>query len=173
MPKNNTDRILLAVMAVLVVAFIWVIKDLFVQRIVQAGDSAPDFRVTTENGRTITPDDFGGKLLVLNFWATWCPPCVEETPSLSQFTRQMAPHGVVVVGVSIDKNEQAYRRFLQEMQPAFLTARDAEADIPARYGTFKWPETYVIDGSGRVRLKYVGPRNWTDPALITEIRSVL
>jgi hypothetical protein len=88
MPKSRTERVLLGVMAVLVVAFVFVIKDLFVQRVVEAGDKAPNFRVTTENGKTITRDDFGGKLLVLNFWATWCPPCVEETPSLSEFARQ-------------------------------------------------------------------------------------
>jgi peroxiredoxin len=173
MPKNKTDRILLAVMAVLVVAFIFVIKDLFVQRVVEAGDKAPDFRVTTENGRTITRDDFGGKVLVLNFWATWCPPCVEETPSLSQFARSVEKDGIVVLAVSIDKSEQAYKQFLRQMQPGFLTSRDPEAEIPARFGTFKWPETYIIDRDGRVRQKYISNRNWMDPAIMSEIRSAM
>ena len=173
MPKNKTDRILLGVMAVLVVAFIFVIKDLFVQRVVEAGEKAPNFRVTTENGRTITRDDFGGKVLVLNFWATWCPPCVEETPSLSEFARTAAKDGVVVLAVSVDKSEPAYKQFLQQMKPAFLTARDPEAEIPARFGSFKWPETYVIDTSGRVRHKYISNRNWMDPAIMTEIRSAM
>ncbi|HET8550694.1 MAG TPA: TlpA disulfide reductase family protein [Bryobacteraceae bacterium] len=173
MPKNRTERVLLGVMAVLVVAFIFVIKDLFVQRVVEAGDTAPNFRVTTENGRTISRDDFGGKVLVLNFWATWCPPCVEETPSLSEFARQTEKEGVVVLAVSVDKSEPAYRRFLQQMRPAFLTARDPAAEIPARFGSFKWPETYVIDRDGRVRQKYISNRNWTDPAIINEIRSAM
>ena len=173
MPKSRTERVLLGVMAVLVVAFIFVTKDLFVQRVVEAGDKAPDFRVTTEDGKTITRDDFGGKVLVLNFWATWCPPCVEETPSLSEFARQTAKDGVVVLAVSIDKSEQAYRRFLQQVRPGFLTTRDPEADIPTRFGTFKWPETYVIDRQGRVRQKYISNRNWTDPAIMSEIRSAM
>jgi peroxiredoxin len=173
MPKNRTERVLIGVMVVLVIAFVFVIKDLFVQRIVEAGDRAPDFRVTTENGRTITRDDFGGKVLVLNFWATWCPPCVEETPSLSEFARQTEKEGIVVLALSIDKSEQAYRRFLQQVRPAFQTARDPEAQIPARFGTFKWPETYVIDRDGRVRHKYISNRNWTDPAILSEIRSVM
>jgi cytochrome c biogenesis protein CcmG, thiol:disulfide interchange protein DsbE len=173
MPKSRTERVLLGVMAVLVVAFVFVIKDLFVQRVVEAGDKAPNFRVTTENGKTITRDDFGGKLLVLNFWATWCPPCVEETPSLSEFARQAEKEGVVVLAVSVDKSEQAYRRFLQQVRPGFLTARDPEAEIPARFGSFKWPETYVIDRAGRVRQKYISNRNWTDPAIMNEIRSAM
>jgi cytochrome c biogenesis protein CcmG, thiol:disulfide interchange protein DsbE len=173
MPKNRTERILLGAMAVLVVAFVFVVKDLFVQRVVEAGDKAPAFRVTTENGKTISRDDFGGKVLVLNFWATWCPPCVEETPSLSEFARQTEKDGVVVLAISIDKSEQAYRRFLQQVRPAFLTARDPEAEIPARFGTFKWPETYVIDRAGRVRQKYISNRNWTDPAIINEIRGAM
>jgi thiol-disulfide isomerase/thioredoxin len=68
--------------------------------------------------------NFGGKLLVLNFWATWCPPCVQETPSLSQFAATYANKGVVVLGVSVDKDEKAYRNFLQKFNPAFLYARD-------------------------------------------------
>jgi cytochrome c biogenesis protein CcmG, thiol:disulfide interchange protein DsbE len=173
MPKNRTERVLLGVMAVLVVAFVFVIKDLFVQRVVEAGDKAPNFRVTTEDGKTISRDDFGGKVLVLNFWATWCPPCVEETPSLSEFARQTQKEGVVVLAVSVDKSEQAYKRFLQQVRPGFLTARDPEAGIPARFGSFKWPETYVIDRDGRVRQKYISNRNWTDPAIINEIRSAM
>jgi len=85
----------------------------------------------------------------------------------------MQGQGVVVLAVSVDKNEQAYKRFLQQVRPAFLTTRDPDADIPAEFGSFKWPETYVIDQSGRVRQKYVSNRNWTDPAIMNEIRSYL
>ena len=81
--------------------------------------------------------------------------------------------GIVVVAVSVDKSEAAYKRFLQQVQPGFMTVRDPEADVPARFGTFKWPETYVIDQSGRVRQKYISNRNWMDPAVMSEIRSFL
>jgi peroxiredoxin len=165
--------VLIGLMVLALAGLLFVVKDLFEQRIVEAGDSAPAFKVTTDQGRTIAKSDFGGKVLVLNFWATWCPPCVQEMPSLNQFAREMKDQGVVVLGVSVDKSEQTYRRFVQQMQPAFLTARDPEADIPADYGSFKWPETYVIDSEGQVRLKYIGPRNWTDPAIIAEIKNVL
>ena len=63
----------------------------------------------------------------MNFWATWCPPCVEELPSLNEFQRRMAASGVVVLGVSVDKNEQAYKKFLARSKVVFQTARDPEA----------------------------------------------
>src|SRR5919206_2940892 len=109
MPKSSTDRILLGLLVLAVIGFLFVVKDLFVQRVVEAGDKAPDFTVTTEQGRVVKTGDFGGKLLVLNFWATWCPPCVEETPSLTQFAEDYSKKGVVVLGVSVDKDEKAYR----------------------------------------------------------------
>jgi peroxiredoxin len=173
MNKSKADRILLAALGVAFLGFIFVIRDLFEQRIIDVGDKAPEFSVRTETGRSITETDFGGKLLVLNFWATWCPPCIEEIPSLDQFAREFAPQGVVVLGVSIDKNESAYRRFLQQRKLNFQVARDEKADIPTQYGTFKWPETYVIDRSGTVVLKHIGPRNWMNPDIIREVKSLL
>src|ERR687896_300004 len=109
MARSKADRILLAALAVLFLSFVFVIRDLFDQRIIDVGDKAPKFSVKTETGRQITQSDFGGKLLVLNFWATWCPPCIEEMPSLNEFAQRFSKDGVVVLGVSIDQNEQVYR----------------------------------------------------------------
>jgi cytochrome c biogenesis protein CcmG, thiol:disulfide interchange protein DsbE len=173
MSKTGADRALLGALAVLFAGFTFVIHDLFEQRVIDAGDKAPEFAVTTESGRRLTNSDFGGKLLVLNFWATWCPPCIEEMPSLNQFARELAPEGVVVLGVSIDKNESAYKRFIEQRRLSFLVARDGNADIPTEYGTFKWPETYVIDRSGKVVQKHIGPKDWMDPRIVTGIKSLL
>ena len=173
MSKTGADRALLGALAVLFLGFTFVIHDLFEQRVIETGDKAPTFAVTTESGRRLTNSDFGGKLLVLNFWATWCPPCIEEMPSLNRFAEELAPAGVVVLGVSIDKNESAYKRFLEERRLRFQVARDANADIPTEYGTFKWPETYVIDRTGKVVQKHIGPKNWMDPQIVTEIKSLL
>jgi thiol-disulfide isomerase/thioredoxin len=95
------------------------------------------------------------KTYVVEFWATWCPPCIDEFPSLDAFQRQMKNSGVVVLGVSIDKNEQAYKTFIKQNRPSIQLSRDSEANIASDYGTFKWPETYVIDAAGVVR--YHGP----------------
>jgi cytochrome c biogenesis protein CcmG, thiol:disulfide interchange protein DsbE len=173
MRKSKADRILLTALALLFLGFVFVIQDLFEQRIVDVGDKAPDFAVTAHTGKRITRSDFGGKVLVLNFWATWCPPCIEEMPSLNQFAQEFAPQGVVVLGVSVDKSESAYQRFVQQERPAFHMARDANADIPTEYGSFKWPETYIIDRTGKVRHKYIGPRNWTNPQIVNEVKALL
>ena len=173
MPKSNLDRLLKLALLLLVIAFGWVIHDQFEQRIVEVGQSGPDFSITTESGKKITRSNFGGKLLVLNFWATWCPPCVEEMPSLNEFASQMKSEGVVVLGVSIDKNEKAYKTFVQRAGLSFETALDKEANIATDYGTFKWPETYIIDPSGKVVDKMIGPKTWTDPQMIASIKAHL
>jgi peroxiredoxin len=149
------------------------VADSMRERIVETGDKAPGFTVTTDKGRQITPREFGGKVLVLNFWATWCPPCIEELPSLEAMAKEMGPQGVVVLGVSVDKNQQLYKEFLAKARVSFETARDPEASISADYGTYKYPETYVIDRDGRVRQKYIGPRDWTDPQVVQSIKALL
>jgi len=148
---------------VLVVALIGVVADTTREKITEVGDTAPDFMLTTDTGQRLTRADFGGKLLVLNFWATWCLPCLEELPSLNEFQKQLAPSGVVVLGVSVDHNERTYQQFLKRAGVTFRTSRDPEADLSSRYGTFKYPETYVIDRNGRVLQKHIGPRDWMDP----------
>jgi len=139
----------------------------------QDGSFAPDFRVTDLKGKTISLSDYKGKVLFLNFWATWCPPCIDELPSLDVMARQLGPKGVVVLGVSVDKNQDLYRKFLASVKPSFQTALDPEADISASYGTYKYPETYVIDREGRVRQKHIGGRDWADPEILKSIEALL
>jgi peroxiredoxin len=154
-------------------ALVWVVYGTLEPAVVNAGDKAPGFNITTDRGRKLTPSDFGGKMLVLNFWATWCAPCVEEVPSLNAFQRQFASNGVVVLGVSVDKNEQQYRRFLETFRITFDTWRDPEAEIPTNYGTFEFPESYIIDSSGRVVEKIISNQNWMDPDFLARFQKML
>ena len=171
MQSAKIDRMLRAAVVLLVVVFVYVIYAAIHERVVVAGDSAPEFTVATDTGRTVSLPNFGGKVLVLNFWASWCPPCVQETPSLSQFAQQYANKGVVVLAVSVDRDEKAYRGFLQKFKPGFLTARDSK--IHEDYGTFMYPETYIIDTQGRVVRKIAEAADWTDPAVTRYIDSLL
>jgi cytochrome c biogenesis protein CcmG, thiol:disulfide interchange protein DsbE len=173
MPISKLERIIQTTIGLLLCVFVYVIYDSFHEKIVVVGDSAPDFSVTTENGRTITPSNFGGKLLVLNFWATWCPPCIDELPSLIEFQRRFEKSGVVVLGVSVDKDEKAYRDFVSRAQLSFLTARDPDNKINADYGTFKFPETYIIDGRGKVLRKIISAQNWMSERVISDVESLL
>jgi cytochrome c biogenesis protein CcmG, thiol:disulfide interchange protein DsbE len=167
------DRALQVSIVVLLGAFAYVIYDSIHDRIVQPGDRAPDFSISTDNGRTITRAEFGGKLLVLNFWASYCAPCIDELPSLDQFQRQLASEGVVVLGVSIDKDPKAYKQFLDKYNVSFLTARDPDNTINSKYGTFKIPETYLINRDGKVVGKIINATNWVDDRMISYVKTLL
>jgi len=171
--NRGLDRLLLGAIVILAGALIYVVSGTLQPRIVNAGDIAPDFKIAADDGKTFTPENFGGKLLVLNFWASWCPPCVEETPSLEQFAREFSSQGVVVLGVSIDRNENLYKKFIQRYGISFETARDPESNISSSYGTFQIPESYVIDRNGRVLEKVISSQNWMDPAFLDRVRRML
>lgn len=173
MSNVKTDRLLRAAIGLLLAVLVFVISRSFHEKVVSVGDSAPSFTVTADNGKLVSTSNFGGKLLVLNFWATWCPPCIEEMPALSRFASQMSNSGVVVLGISVDKDEKAYKELLSRAQPSFLTVRDPEQKINTEYGTLKYPETYVIDTSGKVLRKFIGPEPWDDPRMVQDIRSLL
>src|SRR5271166_7031810 len=105
--KTDSAKVDLAIkgaIAALLVALGGVIVWSMQEHIVGVGDTAPNFAIATTAGETLSPKNFGGKVMVLNFWASWCAPCVQETPSLSQFSQQFADKGVVVLGISVDKD---------------------------------------------------------------------
>lgn len=172
----NIQKIVKALQMAAVVVLLalgYFVYDSILERVANVGDTAPGFKVTTASGKALTQKEFGGRILVLNFWASWCPPCKEETPSMNQMAQQLGPKGLVVLGVSVDENEAAYQRFLANERVVFDTALDTTAEISANYGTFKYPETYVIGRDGKVLRKYIGPRDWTSPELLRDIESLL
>ena len=129
------------------------------------GEAAPDFSVQ-DSDRQVQLSQFRGQVVVLNFWATWCPPCNEELPSLMSMQERTRARGVVVVGISIDVDGDAYHRFLKQRGVNFVTVRDPEEKISSMYGTHGWPETFIIDRQGVLRRKVVGPINWNSPEVV-------
>ena len=159
MAKLNLDRYIQIAMGVMVVLLITAIYIPLHETIVQVGDTAPDFTIKADNGLTYTRSDFHGKLLILNFWATWCPPCREELPSLDALQRTLGNKGLVVLAVSVDKDEKLYKEFLTVNKVAITTARNPSQDINREYGTVQFPESYIIDSSGRVVEKIISSTN--------------
>jgi cytochrome c biogenesis protein CcmG/thiol:disulfide interchange protein DsbE len=129
------------------------------------GRVAPDFTVQDAE-RKVALNEFRGKVVVLNFWATWCMPCIEEMPSLVQMQRRLKDRGITVVAVSLDKDAESYQRFLRNHNISLLTVRDEKQQSSDLYGTFKFPETYVIDRNGVMRRKFVGPVDWSQPEVV-------
>jgi peroxiredoxin len=129
------------------------------------GSNAPEFTVQDAQNK-ITLSQYRGQVVVLNFWATWCPPCIEELPSLVEMQRRLRAKGVIVLAVSVDVDESAYRRFVKDHNVNLLTVRDPDQKSPALYGTHLFPETYVIDRNGVMRRKFIGAVDWTEPEIV-------
>jgi cytochrome c biogenesis protein CcmG, thiol:disulfide interchange protein DsbE len=128
------------------------------------GSNAPDFTVQ-DSDHKVTLSQFRGQVVVLNFWGTFCPPCIEETPSLVQMQKRLKDKGVVVLAVSIDSDDTAYHKFLKDYKINLITVRDGAQKSSSLYGTFGWPETYVIDRSGMIRRKFIGAVDWSSPEI--------
>ena len=129
------------------------------------GTIAPAFTVQ-DSDRKVSLDELRGKVVVLNFWATWCPPCIEEMPSLVQMQQKLKGKGVEVLAVSVDADQGAYNDFLKQHNVDLLTVRDPDQKSNNLYGTFKFPETYIIDRQGVLRRKFVGPIDWGTPEIL-------
>ncbi|PYU16343.1 MAG: TlpA family protein disulfide reductase [Acidobacteria bacterium] len=136
-----------------------------------AGSAPHDFNFELD-GKPAKLADLRGKVVVLNFWATWCPPCVEEMPSLNRLQQHLAPQGVTVLGVSVDDDAAAYDRFLRAQGIHFPTYRDPSKKIALKYGTSMYPETYIIGRNGRIARKIIGPQNWDSPELLAYLQSL-
>ena len=135
------------------------------------GETAPDFTVR-DGSETVTLHNFRGKVVVLNFWATWCPPCVEEMPSLVNLQSRLKGTDVTVVAVSIDVDATAYKRFLVDHHVDLLTVRDPDQKAPSLYGSSMWPETYIIDRKGVIRRKFIGAVDWNEPDLVAYLKKL-
>jgi peroxiredoxin len=135
------------------------------------GNAAPDFTVQ-DSDHKVSLHDLRGQVVVLNFWATWCPPCVEETQSMIAMSQRLKDKGVTVLGVSIDEDANAYHTFLKRQGVDFLTVRDPAQKAPTLYGTTGWPETFIIDRQGVVRRKFIGPVDWNDPEIVKYLTSL-
>jgi cytochrome c biogenesis protein CcmG, thiol:disulfide interchange protein DsbE len=137
-----------------------------------AGKSAVDFPLTLA-GKSERLSDLKGKVVVLNFWATWCPPCVEETPSLNRLQKYIDSRGGMILGVSIDEDGAAYEQFLRDQNVVFPTYRDATKKTASDYGTSIFPETYIIDRHGKIARKFVGEQQWDSAEMLAYFDAVL
>jgi thiol-disulfide isomerase/thioredoxin len=125
---------------------------------------APQF-VASDGSHSVDLSKLRGRVVVLNLWATWCAPCLEELPSLLALQKQMPD--LAIVAVSMDQDPDVYQRFLTEHHVDLTTVRDQDQRINALYGTVQIPETYIIDRNGILRRKFVSAQNWTSPEIVS------
>jgi thiol-disulfide isomerase/thioredoxin len=135
----------------------------------QTGKLAPDFTVS-DGSTSIHLANYRGRVVLLNFWASWCAPCIEELPSLLEL--QHDNPNLAVLAVSIDEDPDAYSSFLVRRHVDLITVRDPGETTAKLYNTEMWPETYVIDRKGFIRRKFVGAQDWSSPEIRGYLKSL-
>ena len=127
---------------------------------------AADFTLRDLDGKLHKLSDYRGKVVFLNFWATWCPPCREEIPSMERLNEVLGGKDFVMLAVNTDENVKDLEAFVKENPHSFTVLSDADGKIQELYHVDKFPETFVIDRKGRMVEHIVGARDWSStPAL--------
>ena len=133
--------------------------------------AVPDFQLPDAAGRTVSLSEQKGHPVFLNFWATWCPPCVDEVPSLEELARRLDGTDLRMLAVSVDDDWDKVRRFFAKGSDIGVLL-DVSHDIPKKFGTEKYPETFLIDAAGRVRYYFINKRDWGRPEAIACLESL-
>jgi thiol-disulfide isomerase/thioredoxin len=133
------------------------------------GKRAPDFTVS-DGATTVHLASYRGQVVLVNFWATWCPPCIQEMPALIQLHHERPD--LAILAVSIDEDPDAYSSFLVRRHVDLITVRDPSQSAAKLYHTDGWPETYIIDRQGLIRRKIVGDPDWSNPEIRAFLKSL-
>jgi thiol-disulfide isomerase/thioredoxin len=128
----------------------------------EVGRSAPDFTLTDMQGQQVTLSELKGKVVILNFWATWCPPCRQEMPSMEELYRTYKDQGLVILAVNVEENgAPLVKRFLEATPYSFPILLGGSAAVQNNYLVYRLSETFIIDRNGNVVEKVTGAVNWT------------
>ncbi|HTZ17279.1 MAG TPA: TlpA disulfide reductase family protein [Dissulfurispiraceae bacterium] len=139
-----------------------------------SGRTAPDFTLNDLDGKPISLSSYKGKVVILTFWATWCPPCKEELQSLNKLYNMLQSRGLVVLAVSSDRSLSTAKEFMTENRLSYPVLFDEKLTVSRdTYKAFMVPTTFVIDRRGTIFRKHFGEQDWTRPALIREIETLL
>ncbi len=143
-------------------------------RKIKVGEEAPDFTLYSVDGRKVTLSSFRGRVVLLNFWATWCNPCKEEIPSLNSLSEIMRGKNFVILAVSEDnRGADAVIPFIRKFNVKFPVLLDPSRKVGTLYSIGGVPETFLIDTSGKIRYKFIGPKNWSSKEMVSFIERYL
>jgi len=137
-----------------------------------SGSDAPGFQLRSLDGNTIGLEQLAGRMVVLNFWATWCGPCKEEMPSLQRLQERVGADRLAIVAITTDLQPAAISQFMQQVGATFPTLLDEDQEVSRAFMVRGLPTTILIDREGRQLARAVGPRAWDSPdavALVTEL----
>lgn len=128
----------------------------------QVGRAAPDFLLETADGGMERLSDHQGHAVLVNFWASWCKECREEMPELVKAFSLYRDQGFVILGVDVQESDSTVRRFAEEFGMEFPIPMDRDGEVARAYRTTGVPETFFIDRTGVIRVKFMGPLEWED-----------
>lgn len=134
--------------------------------------TAPDFTLTDLDGEPHTLSDYRGKVVIINFWATWCPPCRAEMPSMQRAWEQIQPEGMIMLGVDVGEDEDTIFAFTANYPVEFPLLMDQDSAAVAQWPVRGLPTTFVIDPAGRVVYRAVGGREWDNADILAQLRAL-
>ena len=178
--RLNVQYLLLIVLIIVGVGIIVLLQtkdssfNLSETSLIKKGAPAPDFTLPDLDGNRVSLSDYEGKVVLLNIWATWCPPCVEEMPSMEKLHQELKNESFEILAVSIDSTEtQVVTAFMEKHKLSFHALTDPKGTTKNLYQTTGVPESLIIDKSGRIVEKIIGPRDWASPEAIRFFRNLM
>jgi peroxiredoxin len=139
-----------------------------------ASESAPALTLKTVDGKTVHLSDYHGKWVFLNFWATWCPPCLQEMPEMEIFYQHFKAKNLVMLAVSVDKDDPSkIAAFIKNHNYTFEVFLDQDGESLSKFGGSSIPATFIINPNGEIVSQASGPRNWNDPEIIDYFNNMM
>ena len=132
-------------------------------QVAQTPVAAPDVTLVGLDGRPLRLPNLRGKVVFLNFWATWCVPCRTEMPVMERLHRNYGGRGLAVVAVNFGESRSEIEAFTKQLQVTFLAALDTDGTVARAFGVRGLPVTFLLDQGGRILWKAIGPREWDGP----------
>lgn len=171
----STSRIILLLAALAVIGGgLYIYGNMPSTQAVLAGDTAPDFQLEDTQGNRVSLAALRGKIVMVNFWATWCPPCIEEMPSMERLYEAMGDdENFVMLAINTEKDgRSAVAEFLKKTPYTFPILYDDKGVTQESYGVYKFPETFIIGKNGMVIEKIIGPLDWSSPKTINRLKAL-
>jgi peroxiredoxin len=135
---------------------------------------APDFALPNLAGQAVRLSAYRGQVVLVNLWATWCPPCRDEMPSMEKLHQRLKDRGFVLLAVSEDEGGVAtVKPFIEQLKVTFPVLIDTEGEVGKKYGVWGFPESFLVDRDGRIVDRVIGPRDWVAPAQVAAIEALL
>lgn len=173
-------RLFIIVMLLTVVVFILLITSqpktttpVMSLDLTQERSLAPDFELSDLNGNRVSLSSLRGKVVLVNFWATWCPPCREEIPSMDRLYQLLKGEDVVLLAINVEADgPQVVPKFMERVAFSFPVLFDVDGSVRGKFGVSKYPETFIVDADGVIQRHVIGAMDWTRPQMITYLRSL-